>query len=600
MVTNSKQPTIEELLETLNNPDLTRYHKSVAGSFARMLAYIDNISTSGVQPDIKLLIKTYREMAAKFYQQFEFSLLDEIKKQSDSHSMFEDTINKLSSLTESENKVLESFLTDTSTKAADEEGRLIENFPTQMQNVLDKLRQEWQRLNAVAAASKTLAKDTILMRALDLVVESAKISIGTTDRIAIVSGDVFSLQFYSYLKNFAVLTVPIYSVQAPWEWSIFWHELAGAKAHRLKNNTALEIDTTREKLKAFHEYFQKKKAKNEEQEVLEIIVRNNRYTNYAQSQDEDDRKLNERKNNFSQGYLNKAFSDVTPDLSDLGSMEHQFERMLANLPGGEYKFGIYEEVKKAGWCVDWLKELFEDAWSILAIREPFLDFFKDILSRHVAVDGVHPPMQVRLDVADELLRLMKSEYNPDDRLKSMKQIAAEQILKFISLLMVANYKIPPITDSDDSTSLSENEQTYMVPDVVGTKIGSYIQKRSAERDMETEDKDYDDFINLFSSTDAKEFVNKLIDSNKAEVSYKDMLGDKDYKRLLDLSFYDVDFGTASVTNVYFGINLKLPSANLNSLPDEVTDGLVKYNIGTETHHTSVDKWNAKAADGFKI
>lgn len=555
------QPTIEELLRSLSNESLNRYHSSVGSSFTRMLTYIEKISMSGVPKDIKLLLKTYQDMADKFYKQFEFSLLEEIKKQNDVHLKSNDAIAKIKLLTDSGNSDLETtipFLTKTRDDAFEEQKKLIESFPAQLQNALDKLRQEWQRLNTVAVASKTLAKDEKLSEALQYVVESAKISVGITDRIAIVPGDAFALQFYAYLKNFSILTVPIYSVQAPWEWSIFWHELAGAKAHRLKNDTAIEIDTIREKLVLFHEYFQKKKDK---KEVLEIITRNNKYRDYAQSSEEKEQNLSERQNNFSQRYLGRVFSDTKPDLSDLGSLEHQFERMLANLPN-ENKFTIYEQIKEKGWCVDWFKELFEDAWSVLAIREPFLEFFEDILRRHVATDGIHPPLAVRLEVANELMNLMKSESEAENQTKSVEKIAAEQILKFITLLMAATYKIEPLIDGFDSAWLSEDIKR-MLPDLVGNEIGSYIKKRLTDvdtNDPDAESRNYDEFIAVCTSPELKDLVNNLINSNEAQASYADLLKDKetlkdkDYEQLLALSFYDVDFQVGAIDTYQFTLN----------------------------------------------
>lgn len=587
-----EQPTIEELLRSLSNPSLNRYHSSVGSSFTRMLNYIENISTSGVPKDIKLLLKTYQDMAEKFYKQFEFSLLEEIKMQNDVHLKSYDAIAKIKLLNDSGNSDLETtipFLIKTGEDAFEEQKKLIESFPAQLQNALDKLRQEWQRLNTVAVASKTLAKDEKLIEALKFVVEAAKISVGIADRIAIVPGDAFALQFYAYLKNFSILTVPIYSVQAPWEWSIFWHELAGARAHRLKNDTAIEIDTIREKLVLFHEHFQKKDTK-ERQHLLEIITRNNKYGDYAHGKAEKDQNLSERQNNFSQRYLSRVFSDTKPDLSDLGSLEHQFERMLANLPN-ENKFAIYEQIKEKGWCVDWFKELFEDAWSVLAIREPFLEFFEDILSRHVATDGIHPPLAVRLEVANELMNLMKSEVEAENQTKSVEKIAAEQILKFITLLMAATYKIEPLVDVFvfDLAWLSEDIKR-MLPDFVGNEIGYYIKKRLTDvdtNDPHAESRNYDEFIAVCTAPELKDFVDN---SNEAQASYADLLKDKetlkdkDYKQLLALSFYDVDFNAVGTVTIHVGNDAFTYSGKLPT----INSGAVKYRVDTETTDRLID------------
>ncbi len=590
-----QQPTIEDLLGTLNIESLKRYHDSVGGSFKRMRDYIDGISTSGVPTDIKLLINTYQDMADNFYQQFELTLLDEIKIYNDVNLNVKNAIDKINDLPSSGNEELQTtipFLQKTRDEAIKEQKSLIDNFPTQLQIALDKLRQEWQRLNIVAISIKALAKDEKLMKTLEFVVEAAKISVGISDQIAIVPGDAFSLQFYSYLKNFSVLTVPIYSVQAPEEWSIFWHELAGAKARRLRYDTVNEIKTTREKLTLFHQYFQYKKSKNEEQDLLKIVARNNRYEDAEKypPQDEDVQNLKKLRNNFCQRYLNDVFSGALPDLSDLGSMEHQFERMLAKLPE-ENRIQLYEEIKEKGWCVDWLKELFEDAWSVLAIREPFLDFFNDILARHVATDGIHPPMLVRLEVAIEMLNLMKSEGDKQEQEKSVERIAAEQILKFVSLMMAASYETPQIINGDydqDKESLAYNDKRRQLPDIVGTGIGYYIVQRSLKKDQPSQDVNYDDFINAYTSKDAQEFASTLINSTTAVVSYAEMLKDKDYKQLLALSFFDVDF--AAVGLVTINLEGHQPFSYLGALPAD-TIGTVKYKVGDAPHTTNPSTWN---------
>ena len=69
---------IENLLELMKNPDLKNSHKRVFNSFTRMLAYIDKFQKPEMPNDIKFLLKTYRDLAYKFYTQYELSLLAKI------------------------------------------------------------------------------------------------------------------------------------------------------------------------------------------------------------------------------------------------------------------------------------------------------------------------------------------------------------------------------------------------------------------------------------------------------------------------------------------------------------------------------------------
>ena len=180
-------------------------------------------------------------------------------------------------------------------------------------------------------------------------------------------------------------------------------------------------------------------------------------------------------NNFSKSYLEKVLSNTRLNLSDLGGFEHQFERIVANMPKKNI-FERYDQIKADGWCVGWLKELFEDVWSVLAIGEPFLHVFEDLLSRHVATDVRHPPLQVRMDVARKLLELMDTNIKDVKEPKSVVESAAQQILKFISLLIIANRKVLSKGDKTSRIYFEESreklKQRFLkdASDFVGTEM----------------------------------------------------------------------------------------------------------------------------------
>ena len=124
-------------------------------------------------------------------------------------------------------------------------------------------------------------------------------------------------------------------------------------------------------------------------EIVKKIVDNEKMTNEQKNEKikEETTALLEpitRNNIFGRDYLqNFVFSTEKQDLelSDLGNFEYQFERILAKLPENN-KFPIYEEIKKQGWCVNWFQELFEDAYSVLALGPEgpeFLKLFKTYL-----------------------------------------------------------------------------------------------------------------------------------------------------------------------------------------------------------------------------
>lgn len=559
-VENEKQQIVDlldELKDELKDKSLSQSHNSVRISFAQMLAYINEVRHPDLPEEIDLLLVTYRSMAEKYYFQFELSLLTEIKRQRDIRDHSEQIINKIKDVPDlgtDEWKTAIRLLSEAKSNAGSSFDDLVMKFPTLMQSALDKLREEWVRLNTIANSKQTL-KDQQLLKAMEAAAIAAAYSVGIeTDRITIVPGDAFALYFFSYMDNFAILTVPISSVRAPWEWSIFWHELAGYRVRQLKNSSTL--DDIRTRLESFHEQYGKHAQK---EELLAAITWNSV---------EDEEGQSPWKNIFCLNYLKDLFSKKNLILKDLGNFDYQFERVLENLDAQD-KFQVYEDLKSKGWCVDWFEELFEDAFSIMAVGKPFLPFFEDILSRHQGSDGRHPPLRVRLKVAEELLHLM----NSDDKAKrptTIEKSAAQQILRFISLLLVTSSHFEEQFDD----FMGRNFIRYSLPKDVGRKIGTFIEKWSTDflnaenRDMEAA-AGAEDFINdLQFSEEEMLFITFFEKIEKKEItpSFEALLEGKDYRQLLELSFYDQDFGTpVSRFSFIFGKDKYfITSANLNS------------------------------------
>ena len=234
--------------------------------------------------------------------------------------------------------------------------------------------------------------------------------------------------------------------------------------------------------------------------------------------------------------------------------------MLANLPKKD-QFQTYESIKEQGWCVDWLEELFEDAWSVLAIGKNFLPFFEDTLSRHNSTDGRHPSAAIRVAVANEILKLSQAGLSGEveGSPKSPKTLAAEQILKFVSLLQASSYKFE--TNEHYEEQVFKSIASNAFPEVIGGLIGDSIISWStkilkANNKVRNAKTDAEEVINTLSSDEVANFLSKIDDSAEdntiqIEPSYKELLENKNYLQLLGLSFYEVDFGTSSVTNVFY-------------------------------------------------
>lgn len=562
---------IEHQLTSLNNHSLRRAHNSLFISFQQMLNYITKIKRPVKQNDIKLLLQTYMEMAQRFYLQYERTLLEAIAAQRNERDRSNQVIEKIKKLKDKDRKSLEKAqpLLEGAARAADAEYTgLIRNFPVLLQNALDKLKEEWERVGAIAVASQALSQDDKLTQSLELAVAMVAYSVGIEkERIVIVPGTSFALHFFKYLDNFAVLTVPIYSVQAPWEWSIFWHELAGYQVRQVERGTIIEVIRTK-KMPYFHKAYRKATDEKAKEALLDIVTRNNR---------------------FGREYLKGLFSADELDLSDLGGFEHQFERILAKLPEAN-KIQIYEKMKADGWSVAWFKELFEDAYSVLGIGvdcPEFLQLFEDILKRHGVKDDRHPPLEVRMKVANALLhpQEIKLSGTAEETEEMIIQITAQQILTFMPLI---NSAIPQFETSVGSARHKFQKPNYSTLDYLSETPADLF--KSVEETIHTSIvgwvlaiNDLEDPVGIARKNAQKnieEFsknlsvFRQLVKKKKGVPSYGSWFKDQDYEQLLALSFYDVDFLASSTPIEFWHSTIKYITTALN-LESALTRGFLQ-------------------------
>jgi hypothetical protein len=608
-MSTAKKEKIEELLGFMSDPDLKKSHNRVYSSFKRMLAYIDKFQKPDMPEDIKFLLETYRDMADKFYTQYELSLLEKIKDQKNIQAQANQVILSLEKLPEYNPeeinlKEMIPLIEDAGSEANEKQYDLEKHFPMLLQKALDKLNDEWQRLNTMANASQTLEKEEELIQVLKVVVETAAFMVGIeAERITIVPGNTLALDFFTYLDNFAVLTVPIYSVQAPWEWSIFWHEIAGYKVRQIEKGTKIEI------------------IKND----LE-----NLYKLYNGAKDDESKELLKYGLTYfenSKKYIDSLFPDDKEnklDLSDLGGFEHQFERMLENLlrenllkkqgdllkeyllkqANGEAgdllkinNFRDYEQIKKEGWCVDWFKELFEDAWSVLAFGKPFMELFRYMLRRHVTSDKRHPTAMVREKVASELIKLRDGGGSDVTKLpKTVEESAAQQIFKLITLINYASsYKYFVSRDSNFIVGLMDRIVTLddwlrIISNAIKNWDTPLNQDETATSQAEK----------IIKNIKKDETFGSILKMEKDELvpSYEKLLADKDYEQLLALSFFERDFFTfRDISTFTYGSQTKMINKTFpvpsewNLLKGEVSF-IYKDSLGKQhLYHTSKKAWN---------
>ncbi|NTW09430.1 MAG: hypothetical protein HGA28_07670, partial [Anaerolineaceae bacterium] len=237
------------------------------------------------------------------------------------------------------------------------------------------------------------------------------------------------------------------------------------------------------------------------------------------------------------------------------------------------RLAIYDDMKIQGWCVDWIKELFEDAFSVLAFRFTFIEYFDDILGRRGGRDDRHPSKEIRIAVARELLKLAgfqtpdgfqpKDEHEPQPDLSEEKRkewknkkareekiikAVAKQIFSFVSLALAAwRYDAEASTNIKDQIYVQKKyPPNYLRESLDGleswisgritewsTWINSVLPKGNSKGLTKEE-------MATFLMLNVEEFIG-LIRMNAEPVPQRDLLKGKNYQQLLALSFFDVDY-----------------------------------------------------------
>jgi len=221
--------------------------------------------------------------------------------------------------------------------------------------MIDKLAREWENIFQLLATAKLLSSDlktTDEFSWLDVLTKTAQkdLNISGWDFIVIPKlTQQFALTQFKYAPMLASLDIPITTLNAPWEWSIIWHELAGRKIKEIKK--------------------QKKGAFN----IPSIQA-------------------------FQRSQPKKA--------SEL--LDQATDKLQA---GKEIGIRLLKQIRKAikipekpNWSDEWVEELFEDACSVLTFGVDFLPVFKSILGRNSAsADKRHPDPVIRERIASRLL-----------------------------------------------------------------------------------------------------------------------------------------------------------------------------------------------------
>jgi hypothetical protein len=202
----------------------------------------------------------------------------------------------------------------------------------------------------------------------------------------------------------------------------------------------------------------------------------------------------------------------------------------------------------------------------------------------VVEDGRHPPVKIRVQVAEKILALMKSEGGiqpPQDIIEA----AAQQILRFISLLMA-----PPMERVFEMTQTIKDPIYWpalrpQLSDFVGSIIGKYIDKWSkglsgtitltdtineTSKNAEDFNKELADAVDFKKSvaTSSQQPLDEILPNLDALLLDEEDTdkGPKNYKKLLELSFYDLDFlvGDNQTFEFAYKINNKIDTYKITS------------------------------------
>jgi hypothetical protein len=593
------------------------------------------------------------------------------------------------------------------------------DVPILMQRALDKLTAEWTRVYGFIAATeaKTTSETHRIMTQLSPLISAASREVGfSPESFPVIPqfGTVYSLGFFNYADDFLALNLPITALQSPWEWTIFWHEIAGQKVRLLKKSRMEFLSIVRELFvemkRDIERQLQQSPVQNQGEEAETVFQHNIRLAipmilQYTIPLSQLNSLTQEQKQRFEDALVKYVYEDYmdspnpahielnktrkfTQDLSsppnEYPLLMFSFEDLLTDILEDvrlQQKKSVMEELREAhreslkiskretadnaqeieimtrlfiawekalsleenltkqrkalsdeGWSSDWLEELFEDSFSVLNFDFTFLTIFDKILHRHAdgGKDLRHPPHHIRLATA-AALKLMAFEpalieqeppqadafpltlstevrsslmkYFPGTLSVDSQAVVWRAAKKFLA--MHQRMKMPQSATDNSvgqikaaisdamkthiATNLDTPESIAQLVKAVMSVLEKYIRNRRQRRQA-VESKDQ---IAPFPwNTTYKEKIDTLLKGRK-------FIGNAHkpgYRELLELSFSDVDFLGATITDVRLnGRSLNWTINWMTVLSSGVKDmnleGPVTYKVDGNTRGTTIPNWN---------
>ena len=234
---------------------------------------------------------------------------------------------------------------------------------------VDKITDEWGVITNLVVTNNL---GSSYLDQFDTFLEQAKQDLGITDpkdRFVLfpVFGEDFSLTRFLFLSRpMYMLRLPVSAVNAKWEWSIIWHEMAAIKVQKNKKELKEHLET------------------------------------YAKT--EGISTDSPKKENLFTELFNRIEKGKTID----HTLRDKIKTLL--FPGEKIE---QDEIEL--WSIDWLEQLYEDACSVLAFGDVCIFVLEKILSRNLSKltsDRKHPSLGTRIQVATRLNERKKGSQEP--------------------------------------------------------------------------------------------------------------------------------------------------------------------------------------------
>ena len=269
--------------------------------------------------------------------------------------------------------------------------------------MLDKLTREWHVIYSLASSTEL---GSSFLGKYQKYVEQAVDDIGVRDPKANfllipIFGESFSLVTVRYsASNLSILKLPISVIHSPWELSVIWHEMAGLKISRI-----------REQIKDF----------------LDDYATANKL------------KLPPHPVTTEMDPITELFQRIREDRSLDDDILRQVKEFLSGRDGPGFR---PDEI----WSQDWFEQLYEDACSVLAFGEVFVPVLEKILGRQarkIYADRRYPDLATRLQVAKRLLVLQKEEGTPQEE-RTPPATPAEKLTDNLLWAFIQKTKSAPV------------------------------------------------------------------------------------------------------------------------------------------------------------